>query len=116
MTATGYHCLVQLNLPEVSPRFTASTMGTRSGLMPIRGSAEDASLAISSAPMVVPPDADARVDLERVRGVDARRAARAGRAPDACSLAKVPRRCASAEGPVITSAVMVSAGRMSRHG
>ena len=56
MTATGYHCLVQLNVPEVSPRFTASTMGTRSGLMPIRGSAADASLAISSAPMVVPPE------------------------------------------------------------
>ena len=109
MTATGYHCFSQLNSPDVSPRFTASTNGTRSGLMPMRGMALDASLAISSAPMVVPPAAvTLHRDLTRVRERDATRHARTADALDAWPLAKVPRRCASAEGPVVTSAAMVS--------
>ena len=57
ITATGYHCFVQLNVPApgVSPLAAASTIGTRSGVMPISGFAADASDASSSDVMVEPP-------------------------------------------------------------
>ena len=81
----------------------------------MRGMALDASLAISSAPMVVPPAAvTLHPDLTRVRERDATRHARTADALDAWPLAKAPRRCASAEGAVVTSAAMVSGAGVSR--
>ena len=75
ITATGYHCLVQLNVPAsgVSPRAAASTIGMRSGVMPISGFAVDASAASSSAAMVEPP-AEATVAVRRACTADPRAA------------------------------------------
>ena len=113
MTATGYHCLVQLKEPAsgVSPRAAASTMGTRSGVMPMSGFPARASLAISSGAMVVPEEATATRDARSTRGDRVTPTARALGA--ARPRAKTPRRWASAEvaGDVIANDDMATGGR-----
>jgi hypothetical protein len=80
--------LVQLNVPAsgVSPRAAASTIGTRSGVMPMSGFAADASAASSSAAMVEPP-AEAKGTARRVRTAGAR----AARTAETRRLDAVPR-------------------------
>ena len=110
MTATGYHCLVQLKEPAsgVSPRAAASTMGTRSGVMPISGFPARASLAISSR--AVPEEATATRDARSTRGD---RVTPTARALEARPRAKTPRRWASAEvaGDVIANDDMATGAR-----
>mmetsp|Transcript_11249 Transcript_11249/g.27435 ORF Transcript_11249/g.27435 Transcript_11249/m.27435 type:complete len:212 (+) Transcript_11249:1815-2450(+) len=60
MTATGYHCFSQTNVPAAPPpplraAAAAAAMGTRSGAMPIRGLPTEASVASSWSEMMVPP-------------------------------------------------------------
>ena len=105
ITATGYHCFVQLNDPAVGddPSAAALTIGTRSGVMPMSGFPAVASRSSSSAEIVVPPVAlslDVAVALARGRATT-RRAVAAARhrgagAPRERGSAAAPRPCVRA--------------------